>query len=578
MSRNLSELSFRLGLENGLFVRLGRLADRETPATDADYAALAEETLSSPASVFGAVSAYDFGPGSPRAYVCDGSACMLAGTQDALRTELEARAGSADAVGRMACLGRCHENRAFRLDGQTYSGPDADNLDALFARTRGSNGSTVTDAKQQPDPTTPTDRDRYSVKANGPDFLTAPTGDLAAFYQPLLDLVQLPEGPAKEQARDQALAAIERAKLRGRGGAGFPLAIKLQAVRAASADAKYVVVNADEGDPGAYTDRWLLEERPHRVLFGALLAAFIAGARHVVFYIRAEYPEAMALTERAFQKAAELGLGGPHDNSSPFQMHLARARGAYICGEESALLASVEGLRPEVRVRPPYPAESGLFGRPTLVNNVETLAALPAIHQDGGKAFAGTGTKDSTGTKLLSLDGHFKQPGIYEVPMGTPLKTVTETLGGGICVPVKALHIGGPLGGIVPTSHIEQLRVDFESFDHAGFLLGHASVIAIPETYSMRAYLEHLFQFTAHESCGKCFPCRIGSVRGRELLARAASGESIDRQLFDDLLDTLEFGSLCGLGGGLPLPVRNALKHFADELAPCFEPAESPTP
>jgi NADH-quinone oxidoreductase subunit F len=559
MSRNLSELSFRLGLENGLFARLGRLADRRPAATAEDYAALGEETHVGTATVFGAVSAYDLGSAPPRAQVCDGSACRLAGTQEPLRRALEERLPGE--VGRMACLGRCHENRAFRLDGRTYSGPDADRLETWLAHPREDHA--------------PTDRGRYAVDATGPAFLTAPTGDAAAFYRPLLELLAAPDG---EGARDRALAAVQRSGIRGRGGAGFPLATKLRAVREAAGDPRYVVVNADEGDPGAYTDRWLLEERPHRVLFGALLAAFITGARHVVVYVRAEYPEAMAATERAFAEAAALGLGGPHDDSRPFQMHLARARGAYICGEESALLASLEGLRPEVRTRPPYPATSGLFGRPTLVNNVETLAALPAILADGGEAFAGTGTPDSTGTKLLSLDGHFHRPGVYEVPMGTPLLTVLEDLGGGFREPVKALHIGGPLGGIVPVSHVERLTVSFEAFAREGFLLGHASVLAIPEHYPMRAYLEHLFQFTAHESCGKCFPCRIGSVRGRELLAGAAAGRPIDAALFEDLLDTLERGSLCGLGGGLPLPVRNALEHFADELAPCFATAPTPAP
>ncbi|MCB0546210.1 MAG: formate dehydrogenase, partial [Phaeodactylibacter sp.] len=223
------------------------------------------------------------------------------------------------------------------------------------------------------------------------------------------------------------------------------------------------------------------------------------------------------------------------------------------------------------RARPPFPAQEGLFGKPTLVNNVETLANLFFILEKGGEAFAAIGTEQSTGTKLLSLDSAFQNPGVYEVPMGTPLGIIVHELGGGFRKPVKALHIGGPLGGLVPGFKISELSVDFESFARNGFLLGHASIIGIPDSYPMIAYLEHLFAFTAHESCGKCFPCRLGSKRGEEMLRKAQSdGYRIDKRLFEDLLETLEKGSLCGLGGGMPLPVRNALQYFGKELEPYF--------
>jgi NADH-quinone oxidoreductase subunit F len=203
---------------------------------------------------------------------------------------------------------------------------------------------------------------------------------------------------------------------------------------------------------------------------------------------------------------------------------------------------------------------------------VETLANLPFIMEKGGKTFAQIGTAKSTGTKLISLDGHFNWPGIYEVDMGTPLSVVVNELGGGFRVPVKAMHIGGPLGGLVPVHKIEDLSVDFDSFAKEGFLLGHASVVCIPETFPLIEYLEHLFAFTAHESCGKCFPCRLGSTRGKEMLQKARKeGYKIDPILLNDLLETLEIGSLCALGGGLPLPVKNALHYFESELAPYFK-------
>ena len=223
-------------------------------------------------------------------------------------------------------------------------------------------------------------------------------------------------------------------------------------------------------------------------------------------------------------------------------------------------------------MRPPYPTQQGLFNKPTVVNNVETLANLPFIMKNGGKAFAAIGTQKSTGTKLISLDGFFNVPGIYEVDMGTPLSEVIYGLGGGFRSPVKAMHIGGPLGGLVPVTEIEKLTVDFDSFAREGFLLGHASVVCIPQDYPIIAYMEHLFRFTAHESCGKCFPCRLGSTRGYEMLAKAQNEDyKMDITLMRDLLETLETGSLCALGGGLPLPIKNAMKYFETELAPFFK-------
>ena len=245
---------------------------------------------------------------------------------------------------------------------------------------------------------------------------------------------------------------------------------------------------------------------------------------------------------------------------------------AYICGEETALLSSIEGQRPEVRVRPPYPTQQGLFNKPTVVNNVETLANVPYILKHGGNAFAAIGTAKSSGTKLISLDGNFNRPGIYEVDMGTPLSLVIQELGGGFKIPVKAMHIGGPLGGLVPISKIENLSIDFDSFAKEGFLLGHASIVCIPETYPLINYIEHLFKFTAHESCGKCFPCRLGSTRGYELIEKAKTEDyKIDTKLMQDLLNTMEAGSLCALGGGLPLPIKNAMKYFENELSPYFK-------
>jgi NADH-quinone oxidoreductase subunit F len=255
-----------------------------------------------------------------------------------------------------------------------------------------------------------------------------------------------------------------------------------------------------------------------------------------------------------------------------FEFKIIQAQGSYICGEETALINSIEGQRPEVRVRPPYPAQRGLFNKPTVVNNVETLAALHFVISRGGAAWKAIGMEKSSGTKLVSLDGFFNHPGIYEVVMGTPLKSVVEDLGGGFASPVKAVQIGGPLGGVVPVSMLEELTLDFESFGGAGFLLGHASVVSIPEDYPMIRYISHLFDFAAYESCGKCFPCRLGTKRGHEMTEKAMAGDHvIDRDLMEDLLSTLEKGSLCAHGGGIPLPIRNIMTYFADELNAYFK-------
>lgn len=307
------------------------------------------------------------------------------------------------------------------------------------------------------------------------------------------------------------------------------------------------------------------------------MTGIITGADTGVLYIRGEYPLAVRKMREAVRELEEAGITeGPSGRAAfPFRFHVTEGSGAYICGEETSLLNSLEGLRPEVRTRPPFPAVYGLFGMPTVLSNVETFANIHYILREGGPAYAALGTEKSPGTKLVSLDGAFNRPGLLEVRMGTPLRTVIDEMGGGTRYPVKAFQVGGPLGGLVPASKTDDLTIDFESFSREGFLLGHAGIVSVPADFPVIKLLEHLFEFTEKESCGKCFPCRIGSARGHELLQGAAEeGRKIDRQLFDDLLETMQLGSLCALGGGLPLPVRNALQWFEDELEEYFTTGE----
>lgn len=550
MSRNLSALSFRRGLDNGLFEGLTEAGT----TNDTVLKELAAEFLMGEAITLGANSFYDFlkaDSANKKVHVCNGTACLMAKTQGTLHAQLGEHFDD-DEIGEICCLGRCHENGAFQYEGANYSAKTVDEVSAIIEKGKGSSG------------------DEYRLGSNLDEpLLTAGFPGIEAFYAGLKDwLARSPE---------DLLEDLKTSKLGGRGGAGFPTGIKWEACRNAEGSPKFIVCNADEGDPGAYTDRYVMEERPHHMLLGMILAGYICGAQTGVVYIRLEYPDSVRIVTEAIEELANTPFLGENICGSgfSFSFKMIEGAGAYIVGEETALLASIEGQRAEVRVRPPYPAQEGLFGKPTVVNNVETFALVPHVIALGGAAFARIGTEKSTGPKLVSLDGRFKTPGVYEIEMGTPLTTVLEEFGGGFTEPIKAVQIGGPLGGLVPASKFSDLNLSFESFSAGGFLLGHASIVCIPEPFPIIEFIEHLFEFTAAESCGKCFPCRIGSTRGKEMMEQAQEGAySIDADLLDDLLETMEYTSLCALGGGVPLPIKNALEHFGDELKPYMNGSE----
>ena len=548
MSKNISELSGRKGLEKNLFEELGIAAEQTGTPDRERLEQIRQEFLVGKAVVQGAVSFYDFlrpENKGKKVYVCNGSACMTAGTQKRVHDTLSSSFNNEE-IGEMCCLGRCHENSAFHYKGKNYSGKDIEDISVI------KDHSTLT-------------KERYHVGSHGASILTSEYGTVSDYYEIWRNCLK--------RNPEEILQDLKVSGLRGRGGAGFSMAFKLDSCRTAKGTTKFIVCNADEGDPGAFSDRYIMEQRPHSLLMGMMIAGYIAGAESGVVYIRGEYPESVEIISEAINELQNEALIGTDILGSGFNFNfkVIKAQGAYICGEETALLSSIEGQRPEVRVRPPYPTQQGLFNKPTVVNNVETLANLPFILSKGGSAFAGIGTSKSSGTKLISLDSFFNRPGIYEVDMGTPLSFVIHELAGGFRTQVKALHIGGPLGGLVPIEKMDSLTVDFDSFSKEGFLLGHASVVCIPQDYPLIQYLEHLFQFTAHESCGKCFPCRLGSTRGAELLHKAQTSDfKIDKELFTDLITTMEIGSLCALGGGVPLPVRNALQYFDAELKNYF--------
>lgn len=512
MSKNLRAINARRAASPGTLFE--RLTGGGAPADDA---VLAEASGLSPATVLGVRSFYDFLSAPEldrRVRVCNGVACLSAGT-----TVLPADLATATA-GRVRCIGRCYHGGGYQIEGRSY---DREGSDSAIP---------------------------YACIASSSIF-PEPNPQLDAFY------ARLAEG--------DVLSELEAAGLRGRGGAGFPFAIKLKACAEAAGDPKYIVCNADEGDPGAFSDRWLLEQRPHLVLGGMLAAGLACGARVGYLYVRAEYPEAIERLESAVETFHATAAARAAD----FCFRIVRGAGSYVCGEETALLNSIEGLRPEVRVRPPYPAQEGLFGKPTLLSNVETFAAVPWILRRGGPAFAALGRGRSTGTKLVCLDHNFSRPGVYEVEMGLPLRDLIHWAGG-FRRPVKALQVGGPLGGVLPVAKIDDLTLDFESFEAAGFLLGHAGIVAIPADFPMIELLCHLFEYMAEESCGKCVPCRMGTRKGAQMLRAATPESPLRHEDFEALLETLEIGSLCALGGGLPLPARNILEHFKDEVGGFF--------
>ena len=543
MSKNLSELSGKKGITNNLFDKMGEAATAEGTPSKERLEELADEFLMGKANTYGTITAYDFMKPEnkgKKAYVCNGSACVCAGTQDAVVNELEKHYDSNE-IGHMTCLGRCYENSAFNLNGNNYSGTDINDIKNLIPQVS-----------------------NYSVKATK-EILTSSYTNFESHYKIVKDALAIDS--------QQVLDEIKKSNIRGRGGAGFPMGFKWEACRNEKSADKFIICNADEGDPGAYSDRYLLEEQPHAVLAGMMIAGYCTHASWGILYIRAEYPESVTIIQKAIDELRANNLLGENINGSGFNFDfkIIKAQGAYICGEETALINSIEGQRPEVRTRPPYPTQQGLFNKPTIVNNVETLAAAYHIVKNSGDVYHQLGTEKSSGTKLVCLDSFFNNPGIYEVEMGTPLTTVINDLGGGFKTNIKAMQIGGPLGGIVPVSKIENLSIDFESFANEGFLLGHASIICIPEEFSMMKYIEHLFDFAAYESCGKCFPCRLGTKRGHELAQKAINSDyKIDRTLFNDLLNTLQEGSLCAHGGGIPLPIKNAMQYFENELKEYF--------
>ena len=543
MSKNISNLSGKVGLKYNLFQKISDNVLKNHPKDNKD---IANEYNLGVSTVYGAESFYEFlrpAHREKKAFVCNGSACMCSGTQDKLKETLREKLGK-DKVGTMFCLGYCYENNAFHYNGENYAGKDIEKIDQIIK------GEKI-------------QQDKYFSKSY------ATTSFL--MDDKLLSISQVREQLTKFLKTDkkEIIKTILDSNLTGRGGAGFPTGMKWDFCSREKVKKKYVICNADEGDSGAFSDRYLLEDQPLKVLFAMIICGYVIGGDEGVLYIRGEYPKSIEAINGCINELKKAGLLGENilGTGFSFDIYICIGQGAYICGEETALIASIEGRRAEVDVRPPFPVTEGLYKKPTVVNNVETLAAVTGILINGADKFAAIGNKKSAGTKLVCLDSFFKNPGVYEIDMGTPMKKIFNEIGGGYKEPVKAFQIGGPLGGVVPLSEIDNLNLDFQEFSAKGFMLGHASVVSIPKDFPMVEYIHHLFEFSAEESCGKCFPGRLGSYRGKEMFDQVKNKTAkIPMQLLNDLLKTMQKGCLCALCGAIPTPINNILKYFSSEM------------
>lgn len=373
-----------------------------------------------------------------------------------------------------------------------------------------------------------------------------------------------------EYTPDKVIQIVKDSGLRGRGGGGFPTGLKWSFTRKNQADQKYVVCNADEGDPGAFMDRSVLEGDPHCIVEAMAICGYATGATEGYIYVRAEYPIAVKRLQIAIDEARELGLLGKNifDSGFDFDLHIRLGAGAFVCGEETALMTSIEGNRGEPRPRPPFPAEKGLFGKPTTENNVETFANIPQIILHGAESFASMGTERSKGTKVFALGGNIKHTGLVEIPMGTTLREIVEDIGGGIPNgrKFKAAQTGGPSGGCIPASLMDT-EIDYDNLTAIGCMMGSGGLIVMDDSNCMVDIAKFFLDFTVDESCGKCSPCRIGTRRMQEILEKIIAGKATleDLDKLEELAHYIKENSLCGLGQTAPNPVLATLKFFRDE-------------
>jgi NADH:ubiquinone oxidoreductase subunit F (NADH-binding)/NADH:ubiquinone oxidoreductase subunit E len=547
MSRNLVELVRRthaVDAPTAIDVLKAAMEDHGE-ITDEDRRAASAASGLPEAAVYGVSTFYDdlvVPRGLRHVRVCTGTACYAA-TGDAHVDELrdglglqmgERRDDGSLSFAETVCLGFCHSSPAIRDNEIVDAGADAV-ARVLAGASRGA-----------PEP-------QWRSVLEEPVLITP--GDWSALEHAL-----------GAHTPESLLAEVKAATVRGRGGAGFPAGDKWGFARASPGEQKFIVANGDEGDPGSYIDKYLMERNPALVLEGMALAGYAVGASHGFVLCRSEYPLSKPALDAAIDEARAAGMLGEDIAGSGFSFDITVLEGAgsYVVGEETALLACLEGLRGTVSARPPFPAQSGLYGMPTVVNNTETLANIPFVARHGAHAYRELSPGATPGTKLVCFNERFATPGVYEVRFGTTMRVLCEELAGGMRDghELRALQIGGPLAGILPASLLDT-PLDFDDLAAVGCMVGHGGIVGFDERTDMRGLARHLLHFGANESCGKCFPCRIGLRRAHDMFAATAA---VDRSRLEDLLEALELGSLCAHGGGMPAPIRSLLAHFPDEL------------
>ncbi len=477
-------------------------------------------------------------------------------------------------IRRVGCMGLCGQGPLVRVE------PDG----VMYQRVTPGSAPTIVDTLvggvthlQQCDPKQPFfARQMPVVSANGGRIDPERIEDYIAAggYRALHSVIQ-------DMQPGQIVETIVESGLRGRGGAGYPTGLKWATVAKSKGDRKYVICNGDEGDPGAFMDRSVLESDPHAVLEGMAIAGYAIGASQGYLYVRAEYPLAISRLQVAIRQARQHGLLGEAIFESPFNFNLEIriGAGAFVCGEETALIASIEGRRGQPRPRPPFPAERGLWGFPTLINNVETFANIVPIITRGAKWYAGIGTEKSKGTKVFALTGKIRNNGIIEVPMGITIREIVEELGGGAPEGsrIKAVQTGGPSGGCIPADHLDT-PVDYDSLVQVGSIMGSGGMVVMDDTTNMVDVARFYMQFCMEESCGKCVPCRAGTVQMHNVLKKILDRKATlkDLESLEELCDMVKHTSLCGLGQTAPNPVLSTLRYFRDEYLDLLQPESAP--
>ncbi len=510
---------------------------------------------------------------------CTSSGCRASGSKEVLsrlKAAVEANGlGDRVAAVGVGCPGLCSAGPVVQThpDGAAFGKVTADHADGIVSALSGGSAGAVRIDPHQPFFTKQLRIVRATAGQIDPERIEAYIA--AGGYEGLYRVLQ--------RRPDEIVADVTASGLRGRGGAGYPTGLKWATVAKMPPGQKYVICNGDEGDPGAFMDRSVMEDAPHQVLEGMAIAAYAIGANQGYIYVRAEYPLAIERLQTAITQARKAGLLGRGVFQTPFEfeVEIRIGAGAFVCGEETALIASVQGLRGTPRPRPPYPAESGLWDRPTLINNVETFATIPAILRNGPAWFAAIGTATSKGTKIFSLTGKVKNAGLVEVPMGTTLREVVEQLGGGTAdgKAVKAVQTGGPSGGCVPASLLDT-PIDYESLASIGSIMGSGGMIVMDDADRMPEVARFFMEFCADESCGKCVPCRVGTVQLHGLLTKLVEKRATrhDLDTLIELCHLVRDTSLCGLGQSAPNPVLSTLRYFAGEYEALLQPEEFARP